>query len=66
MANVGFLSAGLLGILEKVVHCVGEIKFVEEIKPDKELIKYKVSLKKSLNKKGLSIGMEMGRSFTKK
>ena len=35
---------------------VGEIKFVEEIKPDKELIKYKVSLKKSLNKKGLSIG----------
>jgi len=24
---------------------VGEIKFVEEIKPDKELIKYKVSLK---------------------
>ena len=35
---------------------VGEIKFVEEIKPDKELITYKVSLKKSLNKKGLSIG----------
>ena len=34
---------------------VGEIKFVEEIKPDKELIKYKVSLKKSLNKKGLSL-----------
>ena len=35
---------------------VGEIKFVEEIKPDKELIKYKVSLKKSLSKKGFSIG----------
>ncbi len=35
---------------------VGEIKFVEEIKPDKKLIKYKVNLKKSLSKKGFSIG----------
>ena len=35
---------------------VGEIKFVEEIKPNKELIQYKVSLKKSLSKKGFSIG----------
>ena len=35
---------------------VGEIKFVEEIKPDKRLIQYKVSLKKSLSKKGFSIG----------
>ena len=44
---------------------VGEIKFVEEIKPDKELIKYKVSLKKSLNKKGLSIGYGDGQIFHK-
>ena len=35
---------------------VGEIKFVEEIKPDKKLIQYKVNLKKSLSKKGFSIG----------
>ena len=35
---------------------VGEIKFVEEIKPDKKLIQYEVSLKKSLSKKGFSIG----------
>ena len=44
---------------------VGEIKFVEEIKPDKELIKYKVSLKKSLNKKGLSIGYGDGQIIHK-
>ena len=44
---------------------VGEIKFVEEIKPDKELIKYKVSLKKSLNKKGLSIGYGDGQIIYK-
>ena len=35
---------------------VGEIKFVEEIKPDKQLIKYKVNIKKSMSKKGFSIG----------
>ena len=35
---------------------VGEIKFVEEIKPDKQLIKYKVNMKKSMSKKGFSIG----------
>ena len=44
---------------------VGEIKFVEEIKPDNELIKYKVSLKKSLNKKGLSIGYGDGQIIHK-
>ncbi len=44
---------------------VGEIKFVEEIKPDKELITYKVSLKKSLNKKGLSIGYGDGQIIHK-
>ena len=44
---------------------VGEIKFVEEIKPDKELIKYKVSLKKYLNKKGLSIGYGDGQIIHK-
>ena len=44
---------------------VGEIKFVEEIKPDKELIKYKVSLKKTLNKKGLSIGYVDGQIIHK-
>ena len=44
---------------------VGEIKFVEEIKPDKELIKYKVSLKKSLNKNGLSIGYGDGQIIHK-
>ena len=44
---------------------VGEIKFVEEIKPDKELIEYKVSLKKSLNKKGLSIGYGDGQIIHK-
>ena len=44
---------------------VGEIKFVEEIKPDKELIKYRVSLKKSLNKKGLSIGYGDGQIIHK-
>ena len=44
---------------------VGEIKFVEEIKPDKELIKYQVSLKKSLNKKGLSIGYGDGQIIHK-
>ena len=44
---------------------VGEIKFVEEIKPDKKLIKYKVSLKKSLNKKGLSIGYGDGQIIHK-
>ena len=44
---------------------VWEIKFVEEIKPDKELIKYKVSLKKSLNKKGLSIGYGDGQIIHK-
>ena len=44
---------------------VGEIKFVEEIKPDKELIKYKVSLNKSLNKKGLSIGYGDGQIIHK-
>ena len=44
---------------------VGEIKFVEEIKPDKELIRYKVSLKKSLNKKGLSIGYGDGQIIHK-
>ena len=35
---------------------VGEIKFVEEIKPDKQLIQYKVNIKKSMSKKGFSIG----------
>ena len=30
---------------------VGEIKFVEEIKPDKQLIQYKVNIKKSMSKK---------------
>ena len=35
---------------------VGEIKFVEEIKPDKRLIQYKVNIKKSMSKKGFSIG----------
>ena len=35
---------------------VGEIKFVEEIKPDKKLIQYKVNIKKSMSKKGFSIG----------
>ena len=44
---------------------VGEIKFVEEIKPDKKLIEYKVSLKKSLNKKGLSIGYGDGQIIHK-
>ena len=44
---------------------VGEIKFVEDIKPDIELIKYKVSLKKSLNKKGLSIGYGDGQIIHK-
>ena len=44
---------------------VGEIKFVEEIKPDKELIQYKVSLKKSLSKKGFSIGYGDGQIIHK-
>ena len=35
---------------------VGEIKFVEEVKPDKKLITYKVNIKRAKNKKGLSIG----------
>jgi len=35
---------------------VGEIKFVEEVKPDKKLITYKVNIKRAMNKKGLSIG----------
>ena len=35
---------------------VGEIKFVEEIKQDKQLIQYKVNIKKSMSKKGFSIG----------
>ena len=35
---------------------VGEIKFGEEIKPDKQLIQYKVNIKKSMSKKGFSIG----------
>ena len=35
---------------------VGEIKFVEEIKRDKKLIQYKVNIKKSMSKKGFSIG----------
>ena len=35
---------------------VGEIKFVEAIKPDKQLIQYKVNIKKSMSKKGFSIG----------
>tara|TARA_B000000532_G_scaffold223605_1_gene199897 strand:+ start:65 stop:580 length:516 start_codon:yes stop_codon:yes gene_type:complete len=35
---------------------VGEIKFVEEIKPDMQLIQYKVNIKKSMSKKGFSIG----------
>ena len=35
---------------------VGEIKFVEEIKTDKQLIQYKVNIKKSMSKKGFSIG----------
>ena len=35
---------------------VGGIKFVEEIKPDKQLIQYKVNIKKSMSKKGFSIG----------
>ena len=35
---------------------VGEIKFVVEIKPDKQLIQYKVNIKKSMSKKGFSIG----------
>ena len=35
---------------------VGEIKFVEEIKSDKQLIQYKVNIKKSMSKKGFSIG----------
>ena len=35
---------------------VGEIKFVAEIKPDKQLIQYKVNIKKSMSKKGFSIG----------
>ena len=35
---------------------VGEIKFVEEIKPDKQLIQYKINIKKSMSKKGFSIG----------
>jgi len=35
---------------------VGEIKFVEEIKPDNQLIQYKVNIKKSMSKKGFSIG----------
>ena len=44
---------------------VGEIKFVEEIKPYNELIEYMVSLKKSLNKKGLSIGYGDGQIIHK-
>ena len=44
---------------------VGEIKFVEEIKPDKQLIQYKVSLKKSLSKKGFSIGYGDGQIIHK-
>ena len=35
---------------------VGEIKFVEEIKKDKQLIQYRVNIKKSMSKKGFSIG----------
>ena len=35
---------------------VGEIKFVEEIKQDNQLIEYKVNIKKSMSKKGFSIG----------
>ena len=35
---------------------VGEIKFVEEITQDKQLIQYKVNIKKSMSKKGFSIG----------
>ena len=35
---------------------VGEIKLVEEIKPDKQLIQYKVNIKKSMSRKGFSIG----------
>ena len=35
---------------------VGEIKFVEEIKQDKQLIQYRVNIKKSMSKKGFSIG----------
>ena len=35
---------------------VGEIKFVEEIKSDKQLIQYKVNIKRSMSKKGFSIG----------
>ena len=42
---------------------VGEIKFVEEIKPDKQLIKYKVNIKKSMSKKGFSIGYGDGQIF---
>ncbi|MDA1283319.1 MAG: bifunctional 3-hydroxydecanoyl-ACP dehydratase/trans-2-decenoyl-ACP isomerase [Proteobacteria bacterium] len=40
---------------------VGEIKFVEEVKPDKKLITYKVNIKRALNKKGLSIGYGDGK-----
>ena len=42
---------------------VGEIKFVEEIKPDKQLIQYKVNIKKSMSKKGFSIGYGDGQIF---
>ena len=35
---------------------VGEIKFVEEIGPDKNMITYVVHIKKALHKKGFTIG----------
>ena len=44
---------------------VGEIKFVEEIKPDKQLIKYKVNIKKSMSKKVSQSVMVMVKSSIK-